>query len=170
MTSIFVVNFITILTKLAFNPSKLIRLAWTYPSSSVSNPHVSLGLKHVLLIYRQSLSSPQLLTVHFDFIWYSKQKFGKEAENITILDTQDYFCSFRDGQQCVLGEVCKILQLVLVMPATNCTCESLLTSTMYCMCTKKDLVHWTSPILGISLLLGVSYILGLLGSSCDKSD
>ena len=66
---------------------------------------------------------PQLLTIHLDFIRYSKQEFGKELEKVTILDIQDYFCSLTDGQQCLLKEVCKILQLVLVMPATNCTSE-----------------------------------------------
>ena len=60
------------------------------------------------------------------------------SRNITIQETQDYICSFRDGQQCAFGEVCKILQLVLAMPATNCTCESVLTSTMYYMCTRKN--------------------------------
>ena len=166
MTSFSVVNFIRISTELVFNPSNTIWLAWIYLSSSVSNPRVSLELKRLLLIYRQSLSStpathcsPWLHLIQQAEVWRRTRK---------VTDIQDYFCSFRDGQQCVLGEVCKILQLVLVMPATNCTSESSLTSTMYCLCTKKEVVHWTSPILWISLLLGLSYVLGLLGSSSDK--
>ena len=56
MTSISVMIFIRISTEVVFNPSNTIWLAWTYLSSSVWNPHVSLGLNHLLLIYWQSLS------------------------------------------------------------------------------------------------------------------
>ena len=40
-----------------------------------------------------------------------------------ILDIQEYFSYLSDGQQSLLGEVTQIVQLVLVMQATNATSE-----------------------------------------------
>ena len=130
----FCYEFLGILTEPVFNHSNAIWLAWTYLSSSISNPCVSVGFKHILLIYQQSLSStpaahrsPWLYLIQHAELWQRTRK---------VTDIQDYFCSLTDGQDGLLGEVCKIHQLVLNMPATNCTSESLLTSNMYYMCTK----------------------------------
>ena len=42
---------------------------------------------------------------------------------MTILDIQEYFSCLSDGQQSLLGEVMQLVQLVLVMPATNAKSE-----------------------------------------------
>ena len=42
---------------------------------------------------------------------------------MSIFDVKDYFTSLSQGQQSLLSEVKKVLQLVLVMPATNATSE-----------------------------------------------
>ena len=72
-------------------------IAWAYLSSSVSNPRVSLGLKHALLINRQNLSStpaahrsPWLHLIQQTEVWQRTRK---------ITDIQNYFRSLTDGQQ-----------------------------------------------------------------------
>ena len=62
---------------------------------------------------------PQLHTFQ---LRHCKQKFGHLVK-VTILDIQEYFCCLSDGQRSLLGEVTRIVQLVLVMPATNATSE-----------------------------------------------
>ena len=59
----------------------------------------------------------QLHTFQLDFVQYGKQKYGH--------DIQEYFSCLSDGQQSLLGEVTRIniVQLILVMPATNATSE-----------------------------------------------
>ena len=47
----------------------------------------------------------------------------KSTENLTIFDIKDYFLSLSQGQQTLLCEVKKVLQLILVMLATNATSE-----------------------------------------------
>ena len=58
-----------------------------------------------------------------DFTRYSKEKFDHSLEKISIFDIQEYFKSLLGGQHTLLGEVVKVVQLVLVMPATNTTSE-----------------------------------------------
>lgn len=66
---------------------------------------------------------PQLCTFKLDFIKYNKQKFGHELDKVTILDIQEYFSCLSDGQRRLLSEVTRLVQLILVMPATNATSE-----------------------------------------------
>ena len=68
-----------------------------------------------------NLSSSALTLISFDTASRSLAK--KKLQKVTILDIQDYTCSSTDRQQCLLGEVCKIVQLILVMSATNCLSE-----------------------------------------------
>ena len=65
---------------------------------------------------------PQLHTFQLDFVRHCKQKFGHLVK-VTILDIQEYFCCLSDGQRSLLGEVTRIVQLVLVITATNATSE-----------------------------------------------
>ena len=71
----------------------------------------------------KNLLEAQLHTLHLDFIRYSMEKFDHSLEKVSILDIQEYFKSLSDGQRTLLGEVGKVVQLVLVMPATNATSE-----------------------------------------------
>ena len=65
----------------------------------------------------------QLHTFQLDFVQYGKQKYGHELDKVKILDIQEYFSYLSDGQKSPLGEVTRIVQLVLVVPATNATSE-----------------------------------------------
>ena len=67
----------------------------------------------------------QLHTFQLDFLQYSKQKYDYELDKVTIMDIQEYFSCLSDGQRSLLGEVTRIIQLVLVMPATDTTSECL---------------------------------------------
>ena len=65
----------------------------------------------------------QLHTLHMDFTGYSKEKFDHSLEKVSTLDIQEYLKSLSDGQHTLLGEVGKVVQLVLEMAATNATSE-----------------------------------------------
>ena len=109
MTSISVMNFIWISTELVFNPSNAIWLDWTYLSSSISNPQVSLGLKHVLLIYRQNLSSTP--AVHRSSWLHLIQQAEVWQRTRKLTDIQDYFWSLTDASRVYLGKFAKFISL-----------------------------------------------------------
>ena len=41
----------------------------------------------------------------------------------TIFDIRKFFCTLTDSQKSLLSEVCKVVKLILIMPATNATSE-----------------------------------------------
>ena len=51
------------------------------------------------------------------------QKNTEKLEKVTIFDLRRYFSSLSSGQRSLLSQVCRLMQLVLVMPATNATSE-----------------------------------------------
>lgn len=65
----------------------------------------------------------QLRTLRIDFLQYWKKKFDCVPVKVSILDVQEYFRCLSDGQRSLLGEITKLVQLILVMPATNATSE-----------------------------------------------
>ena len=65
------------------------------------------------------LLKAQLLTFRTEFL----HALGKQTTKPDILDIRDFFCSLSSGQQALLSQVGTVLQLVLIMPATNATSE-----------------------------------------------
>lgn len=65
---------------------------------------------------------------------------GEQLNKVSIVDLKRYILSLADNQASVIGQVTKLMQLILVIPATNTTAEqsfnalrrvkSYLTSTM----------------------------------------
>lgn len=45
------------------------------------------------------------------------------SNKLSIFDTQKYFCSLLSGQITLMDQVAKIMQFILIMPATNATSE-----------------------------------------------
>lgn len=41
----------------------------------------------------------------------------------TVFDIKEFFCTLTDSQKSLLSEVCKVVKLILIMPATNATSE-----------------------------------------------
>ena len=41
----------------------------------------------------------------------------------TVFDIKDFFCTLTDSQKSLLSEVCKVVKLILIMPASNATSE-----------------------------------------------
>ena len=60
----------------------------------------------------------QLVTFSLHF-----QKNTEKLEKVTIFDLRRYFSSLSSGQRSLLSQVCRLMQLILVMPATNATSE-----------------------------------------------
>ena len=65
----------------------------------------------------------QLLTFCLDFQAVHKQLCGNRATKPTIFEIRDYFKSLSHAQRQLLHQVCRVLQMILVMPATNATSE-----------------------------------------------
>ena len=57
----------------------------------------------------------QILTVHFAA--------SNTSQSLNVLDLTKYFKSLTIGQRDLMNQVCQIMQLILVMPATNATSE-----------------------------------------------
>ncbi|XP_065903857.1 zinc finger MYM-type protein 1-like [Dysidea avara] len=66
--------------------------------------------------FEQCLLEAQLSTFGLDFKYDGKS-------NISILDVKEYFQSLSTSQRALLSEVSRLLQIILVMPATNATSE-----------------------------------------------
>ena len=41
----------------------------------------------------------------------------------TVFDIKNFFCTLTDSQKLLLSEVCKVVKLILIMPASNATSE-----------------------------------------------
>ena len=41
----------------------------------------------------------------------------------TVFDIKDFFCNLTDSQKSLFSEVCKVVKLILIMPASNATSE-----------------------------------------------
>ena len=57
----------------------------------------------------------QILTVHFAA--------SNTSQSLNVLNLTKYFKSLTIGQRDLMNQVCRIMQLILVMPATNATSE-----------------------------------------------
>ena len=73
--------------------------------------------------FNNGLLEAQLITFGLRFQQVLKEKNEPLKNDMSICDVKDYFTSLSKGQQSLLSEVKKVLQLVLVMPATNATSE-----------------------------------------------
>lgn len=67
----------------------------------------------------RDLLRAQLLTSCVDF----RSKFEGHLPSITIFDILEYFRALSSPQHALLSAVCKVLQLVVVLPSTNATSE-----------------------------------------------
>lgn len=78
-------------------------------------------LKSVSSFYKNDFNPPllcsQLHTFGVDFHNEGTQK------NVTIFDIRDYFVSLSCAQRVLLSQVSRLLQLLIIMPATNATSE-----------------------------------------------
>ena len=75
---------------------------------------------------QKELLCVQLQTLHVDFNSKFEEVYGtsvSEASCITIFDIKEYFQSLSSAQKDLLDQVCVVVKLVLVMPATNATSE-----------------------------------------------
>ena len=41
----------------------------------------------------------------------------------TVFDIKNFFCTLTESQKLLLSEVCKVVKLILIMPASNATSE-----------------------------------------------
>ena len=74
--------------------------------------------------FHPDLLKAQLLTFGLDFQAAQKQACGYRAiTKPTIFDISEYFKSLSHAQRQLLHQVCRALQMILVMPATNATLE-----------------------------------------------
>ena len=72
--------------------------------------------------FQQELLRAQLLTLGIDFQHAYKEAYNTQAQ-VTSFDVRDCFRSLSVGQQDLLSQPCRVLQLVLVMPGTNANSE-----------------------------------------------
>ena len=70
--------------------------------------------------FDSALQSAQLKTFGLDFQAAYK---NTSVSKPTIFDIRDYFKSLSQAQRQLLDQVCRAVQLILVMPATNATSE-----------------------------------------------
>ena len=84
------------------------------------------SFKHVCDFYKDDFEpdnlQAQLLTFKVSFQDVYKNKFDTKFLP-TIFDIKKYFQELSSAQRILLSQVCRLLQLVLVMPATNATSE-----------------------------------------------
>ena len=74
--------------------------------------------------FQPKLLRAQLLTFGIEFERVQRETYGSnDTKKPTILDIKDYFGSLTQAQKTLLSEVCKVVKIVLVMPATNATSE-----------------------------------------------
>ena len=75
--------------------------------------------------FNEEVLKCQLLTLGVDFKGTYTQSYGTQQSlsNITIFDIRDYFQSLSPAQRQLLDQVCRVLMIILVMPATNATSE-----------------------------------------------
>ena len=77
-------------------------------------------LKSVCSFYRDDFNPPLLCSqLHTFGVDFSKEG----TRNVTILDVRDYFVSLSCAQRVLLSQVSRLLQLLIIMPATNATSE-----------------------------------------------
>ena len=56
-------------------------------------------------------------------VYREKHNYGDSDRKPTIFDIKEYFISLTTAQKSLLSQVCRVIELVLVMPATNATSE-----------------------------------------------
>ena len=66
--------------------------------------------------------SPLLNVVHNMFQTYRPANLGNR-KTLTLLDVKSHICSFLTAVRCSMSEVCNILKILMVMPATNAVSE-----------------------------------------------
>ncbi len=74
--------------------------------------------------FQPEILCAQLLTFGVDFQRVYKEAHGEKTQvQPTVFDTREYFKSLSIAQRDLLSQVCRVQQLILVMPATNATSE-----------------------------------------------
>ena len=72
--------------------------------------------------FQQEVLRAQLLTFGIDFQRIQSEAYGEQKyRKPTIFDIKEYFTSLTSAQKSLLSQVCRVIKLVLVMPATNAT-------------------------------------------------
>ena len=69
--------------------------------------------------FQPELLRAQLLTFGIDFQCIQRETYGDSDRKPTIFDIKEYFISLTTAQKSLLSQVCRVIELVLVMPATN---------------------------------------------------
>lgn len=80
-------------------------------------------LEEVCEFYKDDLEKDILCTQLQTFKVHFQQVQDSEVDEVTIFDLKKYFCSLSGGQVNLMSQVSRLMQLVLVMPATNATSE-----------------------------------------------
>ena len=73
--------------------------------------------------FDQDLLRTQLQTFGVHFQQLNPSPTGVSNTHLTIFDVKNYFLSLSPGQMSLLSQVRRVLQLILIMPATNSTSE-----------------------------------------------
>ena len=79
-------------------------------------------MKFVCDFYKEDLNETQLCAQLPTFVLHFQEVLGV-LDKISIFDLKTYFSSISDSQTALTGEVKKIMQIILIMPATNATSE-----------------------------------------------
>ena len=79
-------------------------------------------LKFVCNFYKEDLNETHLRAQLLNFVLHFQDVLGV-LDKISIFDLKTYFSSISDSQIALIGEVKKIMQIILIMPATKATSE-----------------------------------------------
>jgi len=77
----------------------------------------------VCKFYKEDLDQENLKAQLFTFGIEFQQTRDDHSTPADIFDIKKYFCSLSNAQRTLLSQVCRVLQLVLIMPATNASSE-----------------------------------------------
>ena len=80
--------------------------------------------EHTCSFYKDDFDSDML---HAQLLIFTSECQRQQKETgipyTTVFDIKDFFCTLTDSQKSLLSEVCKVIKLVLIMPASNATSE-----------------------------------------------
>ena len=89
----------------------LLKAAW--------NENYATELEFVLSVYKDDFDASRLKT-QLELLSSSFNSFEKRP---TLLDVRDHFTALSSGQRSFMSEICILLKLILVIPATNAVSE-----------------------------------------------
>lgn len=90
---------------------------------AAENKDIKEELEFVCKFYEDDLDQENLKAQLFTFGIEFQLTRGDSSTPNDIFDIKNYFCSLTGAQRSLLSQVCRVLQLILIMPATNATSE-----------------------------------------------